>query len=314
MPTARSGGASGSDGRRIYAAGGEVTTKDLVGADKSVEGVRPLDEFVDDAALHAYAPSRDCGRGDRQSLSPGERDDAVGRSADVPGPDSLNDHGDARHPGAAVRRAAASSSCQDRGSGAFGGSSSGCGHYARSRPAARDGREDRGNGVFPRSEEGLHALQRQQPARAGDAREDAQAVEIMRELPQHDQRSWQWWWNTHWMKGFPAFLWDHSRLNKTQVIASLPPEAREDAEAVWNTCQSHTFNPSNPEQFQQWYFLPWHRLMLQQFEGVIREGRTMRSFRFPTGTRSPETPPISSSPPCSGSRAPRSTTARAGPG
>ena len=31
MPTARSG-ASGSDGRRIYVAGGEVTTKDLVGA------------------------------------------------------------------------------------------------------------------------------------------------------------------------------------------------------------------------------------------------------------------------------------------
>src|SRR5688500_4784604 len=35
----------------------------------------------------------------------------------------------------------------------------------------------------------------------------ARAAEIMRELPQHDQRSWQWWWNTHWIKGFPAFLW-----------------------------------------------------------------------------------------------------------
>ena len=32
----------------------------------------------------------------------------------------------------------------------------------------------------------------------------AQAIEIMRELPQHDQRSWKWWWNTHWVKGFPA--------------------------------------------------------------------------------------------------------------
>ena len=39
----------------------------------------------------------------------------------------------------------------------------------------------------------------------------ARAIEIMRELPQHDQRSWQWWWNTHWIKGFPAFLWDLSR-------------------------------------------------------------------------------------------------------
>ena len=26
-----------------------------------------------------------------------------------------------------------------------------------------------------------------------------------------------------------------------------------------------------PEQYQQWYFLPWHRLMLYEFEGVIRE-------------------------------------------
>ena len=40
----------------------------------------------------------------------------------------------------------------------------------------------------------------------------------------------------------------------------------------------------------------------------------MRSSRFPTGTRSPETPTISSSPPCSGTRAPRCITALAGPG
>ena len=109
----------------------------------------------------------------------------------------------------------------------------------------------------------------------------AQAIEIMRELPQHDQRSWQWWWNTHWMKGFPAFLWDHSRKLKTEVIASLPPEARADAEAVWNGCQSHAFNPSDPEQFQQWYFLPWHRLMLHQFEGVIREVLKDEEFSLP---------------------------------
>ena len=71
----------------------------------------------------------------------------------------------------------------------------------------------------------------------------AQAIEIMRELPQHDQRSWQWWWNTHWIKGFPAFLWDHSRKLKTELIASLPAEARADAEAVWNGCQAHPYNP-----------------------------------------------------------------------
>ena len=42
MPTARSGGASGTDGRRIYTAGGEVTTKELVGAYKAVEAYDPL--------------------------------------------------------------------------------------------------------------------------------------------------------------------------------------------------------------------------------------------------------------------------------
>jgi N-acetylneuraminic acid mutarotase len=41
MPTARSGGASGADGRRIYVAGGEVTTKELVGAFRAVEAYDP---------------------------------------------------------------------------------------------------------------------------------------------------------------------------------------------------------------------------------------------------------------------------------
>jgi N-acetylneuraminic acid mutarotase len=42
MPTARSGGASGTDGRRIYVAGGEVTTKELVGAFRAIESYDPL--------------------------------------------------------------------------------------------------------------------------------------------------------------------------------------------------------------------------------------------------------------------------------
>src|SRR4029079_1523460 len=41
MPTARSGGASGTDGRRIYVAGGEVTTKELVGAFRAIEAYEP---------------------------------------------------------------------------------------------------------------------------------------------------------------------------------------------------------------------------------------------------------------------------------
>src|SRR6202140_4259559 len=37
MPTPRSGGASGTDGRRIFVAGGEVTTTELVGAFRAIE-------------------------------------------------------------------------------------------------------------------------------------------------------------------------------------------------------------------------------------------------------------------------------------
>ena len=126
MPTARSGGASGSDGRRIYVAGGEVTTKDLVGAFKSVEAYDPVTNSWMTLPSMPMPRHGIAGGGDRQSLSPGERDDAVGRSADVPRPDPLNAHGDARHSGAAVRCAAATTCCHERGRGAFAGSGSGC--------------------------------------------------------------------------------------------------------------------------------------------------------------------------------------------
>src|SRR6187549_1232181 len=42
MPTARSGGASGTDGRRIFVAGGEVTTTELVGAFRAIEAYDPV--------------------------------------------------------------------------------------------------------------------------------------------------------------------------------------------------------------------------------------------------------------------------------
>ena len=41
MPTPRSGGGCGTDGRRIYVAGGEVTTKQLVGAFRGIEAYEP---------------------------------------------------------------------------------------------------------------------------------------------------------------------------------------------------------------------------------------------------------------------------------
>ena len=50
---------------------------------------------------------------------------------------------------------------------------------------------------------------------------------------------------------------------------------------VGDECQAHVYNPSNPEQYQQWFFLPWHRLMLYQFEGVIREVLHDEDFTLP---------------------------------
>jgi N-acetylneuraminic acid mutarotase len=41
MPTARSGGGSGTDGRKIYCAGGEVATTQLTGAFRAVEAYEP---------------------------------------------------------------------------------------------------------------------------------------------------------------------------------------------------------------------------------------------------------------------------------
>ena len=105
---------AGTDGRRIYVAGGEVTTTAARRRVSSHRGVRPGDQFVDDAALHADAASRRRGRGDRQSLLPGERDDPVRRGAGVPRPEARNPHGAARHPGAAVQSDSSDSCDEER--------------------------------------------------------------------------------------------------------------------------------------------------------------------------------------------------------
>ena len=251
MPTARSGGAWGTDGRRIYVAGGEVTTKELVGAFRGIE---------------AYEP-------------------ATNSWTTLP-PMPMPRHGVA---GAVIgnRFHLVSGMIQSAGALTFQDP-----HLAP-HTAAHDVLELQFNPSPPTGMKSEEATPSAGPKKVytrynvnspqGQVMlaKYARAIEIMRELPDHDQRSWKWWWNTHWIKGYPAALWDLSRKTKTEVIAQLPKEFQADAEAVWNGCQAHAYNPSDPEQFQQWYFLPWHRLMLSQFEGVIREVLHDEEFTLP---------------------------------
>ena len=252
MPTPRSGGPFGTDGRRIYVAGGEVTTKDLVGAFRSVEAFEP--------ATNSWMtlPSMPMPRHGAAGGVIGNRFHVVSGMITSAGAMTFLDPHLHTHTAA-----------HDVLELQF--------NPSPPAPATKSGATAPSGGPKKpyvrynvNSPEGQVMLAKY-----------ARAIEIMTELPEYDQRSWTWWWNTHWIKGFPAFLWDHSRKNKTEVIASLPPGSRADAEAVWNGCQAHPYNPSDPEQYQQWFFLPWHRLMLHQFEAVIREVLQDEDFSLP---------------------------------
>jgi N-acetylneuraminic acid mutarotase len=252
MPTARSGGVSGTDGRRIYVAGGEVTTQQLVGAYRAIEAYDTLTDSW------STLPPMPMPRHGVAGAVIGNRLHLVSGMIQSAGALVFLDPTLATHtvnhdildlqpfnppaPTGATKSAVAASSDVKK--------------------------------VYTRyninSPEGQVMLAKY-----------ARAVEIMRTLPDYDQHSWTWWWYTHWVKGYPAALWDLSEKKKAEVIATLPKQYQVDAEAVWNGCQAHPYNPSNPEQYQQWYFLPWHRLMLAQFEGVIREVLHDEEFTLP---------------------------------
>ena len=254
MPTARSGGASGTDGRRIYVAGGEVTTKQLVGAFRAIEAYDPATNSW--ATLPPMPMPRHGVAGGvingRFHLVSGMVTSAGAMVMQDP---KLEVH-TASHdvlelPGAKVEGAKTES--------------------GKTGLAPSDAAERKPYTRFDiKSPEGQKMLAK-----------FAEAMVLMKKLPDQDPHSWNWWWYTHWIKGPPAFLWDMSRKHKTSVIASLPQEVQSFAEAAWNGCQAHPFNPEDPEQYEQWYFLPWHRLMLYQFEQTMREVLHDDTFTLP---------------------------------
>jgi N-acetylneuraminic acid mutarotase len=250
MLTPRSGGASGSDGRWIYAAGGEVTTKEVVGAFRAVDAYDPaINSWI---TLPSMPMPRHGVAGavinNRFHLVSGMMQSAGAMVFLDP---SLSTH-TAMHDVLELKFFSPPPVQKSEKAAPSGGSKKAYTRYDVNSP------------------EGAVMLAKY-----------ARAVEIMRSLPAHDQRSWTWWWYTHWVKGFPAALWDLSVKKKAEAIASLPEEHRADAEAVWNGCQAHPYNPSDPEQYQQWFFLPWHRLMLHQFEAVIRDVLQDDDFTLP---------------------------------
>ncbi len=238
MPTPRSGGGWGTDGRRIYVAGGEVTTTPLVGAFRAIEAYEP--------ATNSWTtlPSMPMPRHGVAGAVMGNRFYLVSGKIQSSGALEMQDPKLEVHT-SSVDILELSGAKSEPAKSATKVSAQG-----ERKPYTR---------YDIKSPEGQKMLEKY-----------ARAVTLMRALPEHDPHSWKWWWNTHWLKGYPAVMWEESRKLKTDVIASLPPDVQALAEATWDGCQAHPFNPDNPEQYQQWYFLPWHRLMLYQFERTIR--------------------------------------------
>jgi peroxiredoxin/N-acetylneuraminic acid mutarotase len=251
MPTPRSGGGCGTDGRRIYCAGGEVTTKELVGAFRAIEAYEP--------ATNSWTtlPSMPMPRHGVAGAVIGNRFHLVSGMITSAGAMAMFDPKLEVHTGS-----------HDVLELQFNPSPPTAATSGEAAPSASQKKlSTRYNVNSPQGQVMLAKY--------------AQAIETMRQLPDYDTHSWTWWWNTHWIKGPPAFLWDFSRKKKTEVIASLPPDKQAFAEAVWNGCQAHPYDPSDPEHYQQWYFLPWHRLMLYQFEQTIRDVLHDEDFTLP---------------------------------
>ena len=50
---------------------------------------------------------------------------------------------------------------------------------------------------------------------------------------------------------------------------------------MWNSCQSHTQDPEDPDHYRNDLFLPWHRLYLYHFEQTVREVLNDDDFSLP---------------------------------
>ena len=116
----------------------------------------------------------------------------------------------------------------------------------------------------------------------------ATAVGLMMDaskFPRTDPRSWNFQWYTHWIPGPSAFPSAQTTKNQmiSQVYMGKPPTdpQRQLAEAMWDNCQAHSFNPSDPNFFQEMFFCNWHRHYVYYFEEIIRGVLNDPGFTLP---------------------------------
>jgi tyrosinase len=117
----------------------------------------------------------------------------------------------------------------------------------------------------------------------------ARAVGLMNDnskFPKTDPRSWDFQWYTHWIPG-PQSPWSAVKQTKqntiNQVFGGQPPNDphRVLANAMWDDCQAHGQNPSDPNFFQELFFCPWHRWFVFYFEQIIRGVLQDQTFTLP---------------------------------
>lgn len=116
----------------------------------------------------------------------------------------------------------------------------------------------------------------------------AKAVGLMMDAtkyPPNDPRSWTFQWHTHWVPG--AIAWPQAPVDKQNAIdkafAGKPPNDpwRLLAQAMWDDCQAHSNNPSDPNFYQEMYFCVWHRFYVYYFEQIIRTVLNDATFTLP---------------------------------
>ena len=112
----------------------------------------------------------------------------------------------------------------------------------------------------------------------------ANAIQIMKSsaYPSCDPHSYTFQEFTHWTQQYQAFQYQQSTQYKEQYIQTYCTGLDATlAEAMWNGCQAHGIDNSNPTHFQEWFFPAWHRVYLYYFEQIVRNVLGDSSFSLP---------------------------------